>query len=70
MGLPSVKLADGMEFFDILKEDGLQEKVVKYVIDRSITKVRAFADLADDDAGIVATMARASGLAPADPTEC
>ena len=46
------------------------EVVAKFLVDKKITKLAAFADLADSKAGIVEVVGRPAGLDPADMIAC
>ena len=55
------------ELVDILTEAHVQPEIAEYLATNNVISVSAFADLADDRAGIVAVLARPAGLDPRDP---
>lgn len=58
------------DLVDVFDETGFPEELAKYCADNGVTKVMAFADLAESKAEIVKIMARVAALDAEDPIKC
>ena len=58
------------ELYDVLSESLVQPVVARWLADRNIVKLTAFADLADSKQEIIAVVGRTAGLDPNDPLAC
>jgi hypothetical protein len=67
---PEVTQALSEDLHDCLLDAGVTEAAAKFLVDKKILKLAAFADLADNKAGIVEVVGRPAGLDPGNMIEC
>ena len=67
---PEVTRALSEDLHDCLLDAGVTEAAAKFLVDKKILKLAAFADLADNKAGIVEVVGRPAGLDPGNMIEC
>ena len=67
---PEVTQALSEDLHDCLLDAGVTEAAAKFLVGKKILKLAAFADLADNKAGIVEVVGRPAGLDPGNMIEC
>ena len=66
----AVAAALSTELHDVLADNDVTENVAKFLADRNIVKLGAFADLAESKSNIVQVVGQPAGLDPADSIAC